>query len=74
MHPALQGALIGLGIGLVLLVFEYVALSKAVNERAKKYNKAAEFDVTEKRRIATVRNLIPILAIGFAAVFWLVWG
>ncbi|HYL91361.1 MAG TPA: hypothetical protein VEU32_21600 [Burkholderiales bacterium] len=74
MHPALEGGLIGLGIGLALLIFEYLALSKQVNERAKKYNKAPEFDVTEKRRIATVRNFVPILAIGFAVAFWIVWG
>ncbi len=74
MHPALQGGLIGLGIGIVLLVFEYLALTKQVNERARKYNKAAEFDVTEKRRLATIRNFIPMLAIGFAVIFWIVWG
>lgn len=74
MHPALQGALVGLGIGVVLLVFEYMALSKQVNERAKKYNKAPQFDVTEKRRLATIRNFVPILIIGFALGFWMIWG
>ena len=74
MHPALQGALIGLGIGVALLIFEYMALNKQVNERAKKYNKAPEFDVTEKRRLATIRNFIPILVIGFSLAFWLIWG
>ncbi len=74
MHPALQGALVGLGVGIFLLIFEYMALSKEVNERAKKYNKAPVFDITEKRRIATIRNFIPILVAGFAFVFWLVWG
>ncbi len=47
MHPALQGALVGLGIGVVLFIFEYLALNKQVNERAKKYNKVPVFDVTE---------------------------
>jgi len=74
MHPALQGALIGLGIGVVLYVFEYMALNKQVNERAKRYHKAAEFDITEKRRMAMVRNFIPILAGGFALAFWIIWG
>ena len=74
MHPALQGALVGLGLGVALLVFEYMALSKQVNERAKKYNKAPEFDVTEKRRLATIRNFVPILVIGFGLAFWIIWG
>src|SRR5258708_1876079 len=52
MHPALQGALIGLAIGAVLVFFEYAMINKAVNERAKKYNPAAEVDVTERRRTA----------------------
>jgi multisubunit Na+/H+ antiporter MnhB subunit len=74
MHPALQGALIGFGIGFFLLLFEYLALRKQVNERAKKYNRAAEFDVTEMRRLATIRNFALVLPIGFAVVFWWVWG
>ncbi|HZE60500.1 MAG TPA: hypothetical protein VE085_08090 [Burkholderiales bacterium] len=74
MHPALQGALVGLGIGVALLIFEYMALNKQVNERAKKYNKAPEFDVTEKRRLATIRNFVPILVIGFAVGSWIIWG
>lgn len=74
MHPALQGALIGAGIGIFLLIFEYMALNKQVHERAKKYNKKPEFDITEKRRIAMVRNFIPILAAGGALLFWIVSG
>ncbi len=74
MHPALQGGLIGLGVGVFLLIFEYLALRKQVNERAKRYNKAPEFDVTETRRLATIRNFVPILVIGFAAAFWIIWG
>ena len=74
MHPALQGALIGAGIGIFLFIFEYMALNKQVTERAKKYNKKPEFDITEKRRMAMVRNFIPILAGGGALLFWIVWG
>ena len=74
MNPVIQGALIGLGIGVFLFIFEYMALSKAVNERAKKYNKKPEFDITEKRRMAMVRNFIPILDGGFALAFWIIWG
>jgi len=74
MHPALQGALVGLGVGVFLLVFEYLALNKQVNERAKKYNKKAEFDVTERGRLATMRNFALMLPVGFAVAFWIIWG
>jgi len=74
MHPALQGALVGLGLGVALLIFEYLALNKQVNERAKKYNKAPVFDETEKKRLATIRNFVPILVAGFAVGFWIIWG
>jgi hypothetical protein len=74
MHPALQGALIGLGIGAVLTFFEYLMLTKMVNERAKKLNRKAAFDVTERRRIAMVFRFALALPLGFAFVFWWVWG
>jgi hypothetical protein len=74
MHPALQGALIGFGIGAFLYLFEYIMLAKAVNERAKKLNRKAEFDVTERRRMSTVLRFALVLPVGFAFVFWWVWG
>ena len=74
MHPALQGALIGLGIGAFLTLAEYVMLSKAVNERAKRFNRKAEFDVTDRRRIATIGRFSVILPFAFAAAFWWIWG
>ena len=74
MPPALQGALVGLAIGVVLVLFEFMMLNKEVNERAKKFNRKAEFDVTERRRMATITRFACILPIAFAAGFWLIWG
>ena len=74
MHPALEGALIGLAIGAVLVMFEYMMLNKDVNERAKRYNRKAEFDVTERRRMATITRFAVVLPVAFAAGFWLIWG
>jgi len=74
MQAALQGVLVGLGIGILLLFFEYVMLSKEVKERAKKYHRNAEFDVTERRRMHSMLRFALILPLGFAAAFWLVWG
>jgi hypothetical protein len=73
MHPALQGALVGLGIGVALVMFEYVMLKKGVDERAKRYHKKAEFDETEKKRMHTVFRFALILPIGFAAGAWLIF-
>jgi len=74
MHPALQGALIGLGIGAFLTLVEYIMLSKAANERAKKYNRKAELDPTERTRMSTILRFSLVLPVGFALVFWWVWG
>jgi hypothetical protein len=74
MHPALQGALIGLGIGAVLVFFEFIFISKAVNERAKKLNRKAEFDQAERKRMSTIMRFSLMLPVGFALVFWWVWG
>ena len=74
MHPAVQGALVGLGIGLALVAFEYFALNRQANERAQKYNRKAEFDVTDKRRMHTIFRFALILPFGFAAAFWLIFS
>ena len=74
MHPALQGALIGLALGLLLVAFEYFALNRMANERAKKFNRKAEFDVTDRRRMHTIFRFALVLPIGFAAAFWLMFS
>jgi hypothetical protein len=74
MHPALQGFLIGLGIGATLIAFEYIMLSKAANERAKKLNRKAEFDGTDRRRMSTIMRFGAVLPIAFAFFFWWIWG
>jgi hypothetical protein len=74
MNPTMEGALIGLGIGAALVVFEYLLISQGVNERAKKLNRRAVFDVTERRRMATITRFALLLPIGFAAAFWFIWG
>ena len=74
MHPALQGLLIGLGLGLFFILFEYIFISKSVNEQAKKLNRKAEFDVTHRRRMGNITRFAVILPIAFAFAFWWVWG
>jgi hypothetical protein len=72
MQMALQGLLVGLGIGLLLLMFEYMMINKAVNERAKKYNRKPEFDVTDRRRMNSMMRFAFVLPFGFAIIFWII--
>jgi len=72
MHPALQGALIGSGVGIVLVALEYLLLRKDVNERARKLKRKAEFDVTERRRISSMARFAFFLPAAFALGFWIV--
>jgi len=66
--------LVGLGLGVFFILFEYVFISKSVNEQAKKLNRKAEFDVTHRRRMATITRFAVILPVAFAFAFWWVWG
>ena len=74
MHPALEGALVGLGIAIVLYVLEYVLLKKQAKERAIRQHKPnlVEFDSTEKARLNTVRNMCFVVPAFFAGMYWLV--
>ena len=74
MNPALQGLLVGLGLAAFFIIFEFLALNKLVNERAKRLNRKAEFDVTEKRRMATISRFAAVLPLAFAVAFWWIWG
>jgi extradiol dioxygenase family protein len=74
MPVALQGALIGLALGVVLTVFEWYALKKAVEERGKRLHKKLEMDEMEKRRINNVLRFSLLLPAGFALGFWIIWG
>lgn len=73
MHPAFLGALWGLGIGAALVILEYVLLSKDVNERAKKLNRAAVFEQTEQKRMRSMTRFALILPFAFAVAFWMIF-
>jgi uncharacterized BrkB/YihY/UPF0761 family membrane protein len=72
MHPAIEGALIGAGVGLFLVAAEYLMLRKAVNERAQRYKRKAEFDITERRRMSMIWRFALVLPAAFALGFWVV--
>ena len=74
MHIALQGFLIGLGLGVFLFLFEYFSAQSAANARGKHQAKKPELNQAERSRISNVARLAFILPIGFAIGFWWVWG
>jgi len=72
MHPAINGALVGLAIAVALFVFDYMQLRARAAERAKKAHKTiVEFDQTDKGRIISLFRFIIFLPPGFAILFWM---
>jgi hypothetical protein len=74
MNPALQGALVGLAIGIVLVVTEYLFVKKAVAERATPNNPKPQFDGTDRNRIKSIASFAIFLPPALALGFWLIWG
>ena len=70
----LQGAILGLVIGVLITYVEYAMLKKAAEERGKRLHRKVEMEEMERRRIASVFRFSLILPIGFALGFWIVWG
>lgn len=73
MHPALEGALVGVGIGIVLYVLQYYLLKKQAKERAIRQHKPnmVEFDSTELASLRAARNMCFAVPAFFAAMYWL---
>jgi hypothetical protein len=74
MHIALEGALVGLGIGILLVVTEYMFLKKAVAERATPNNPKPQFDPSDRNRIKSLASFAIFLPPALALGFWLIWG
>ena len=74
MHVALQGALIGLAIAVVLILAEYLFVKKAVQERATPSNPKPEFEQMDRNRIKGVVSFSIFLPPALALGFWLIWG
>ena len=74
MHIALQGLLIGAGLGIVLVLFEYVAITREVAERSKRVAKKVEWDSNQKSRMRGMINFGVILPIAGAIGAWWIWG
>ena len=75
MLPALEGALVGIGIGLFLVAGEYYFVVKNAKERAKRQHELRhELDPTERKRLASIASFSAFLPPAFAFFFWLIWA
>ena len=74
MGEAIKGAILGGVIGVVLVLFEYLMLSKDAKERAEKLHRKAELDEVARLRIWTVARFAFVLPLLVGGIFWLVWG
>ncbi len=72
MHPALLGALVGLGIAVVMYAVDYMQLSSAASERAKRLGKkSSEFSGEDRKHMRAVGSFCLVLPPALALVFWI---
>jgi len=74
LHPAIEGALVGVVIAIVLYGLEYYLLRKQAAERAVRQHKTgAEFDSTEKARLHSVGRMCLFVPAFFALMYWMLF-
>ncbi len=74
MNMALQGLLVGAGLAVVLVFFEYGAITREVAERSKRVAKKLDWDQNQRSRMRGMIQLGIALPIGFAIGAWWIWG
>jgi len=74
MNSALEGFLVGAAIAAVLIVFEYMAITREVAERSKRVAKKVDWDSNQRSRMRGMIRFGIILPIGGAIGAWWVWG
>ncbi len=74
MNMILQGALVGAGLAVVLVVFEYMAINRELAERSKRMAKKVDWDSNQRSRMQGMVKFGIILPIGCAIGAWWVWG
>jgi hypothetical protein len=72
MHPALLGALVGFGAAAFFVLSEYMLLSQAAKERAKRWGRKVEFDGEAKKRMRSIMMFSSCLPPALAVAFWIV--
>jgi hypothetical protein len=71
MHPALMGALVGLGLAMAIYAFDYMMVSRNAAERAARFKKKAELDQTERGGLISLVRFLIFLPPGMALLFWM---
>jgi hypothetical protein len=74
MHVALQGLLIGAGLAVVLIVFEYMAINREIAERSKRLARKVDWDSNQKSRMRGMMTFGIALPIAGAIAGWWVFG
>ena len=74
MNVTLQGLLIGAGIAVVLIFFEYTAINREIAERSKRLAKKVEWDSNQISRMRGMMTFGAALPFGFAIGAWWIWG
>jgi hypothetical protein len=74
LHPAAEGAIIGVVIAIVLYTLELYLLKKQAKERAIRQHKPniVVLDETEKARLISVRNMCAFVPVFFAVMYWMI--
>jgi hypothetical protein len=74
LHPAVEGAIIGVVIAIVLYTLELYLLKKQAKERAIRQHKPnmVVLDETEKARLHSVRNMCAFVPVFFAVMYWMI--
>ena len=73
MHIAIQGALTGAGIAVVLFLIDYL-LSRSIVADKTALRRDATMARNEKKRMASLMRYCLLLPPVFAFAFWMVWG
>ncbi len=73
MHPAITGALAGLGLAVLIYVADYVMATRHAAERASRLGSKgrAELDPTERKALSSLLRFLFLLPPAGALLFWL---
>jgi len=74
MHIAIKGLLIGAALAAILIIFEYMAITREVGERSKRMAKKVDWDSNQKSRMRGMISFGVALTIGGAIGAWWVFG
>ncbi len=69
-----KGLLIGFGISVTLIIFEYMAINREIAEKSKRIAKKVDWDSNQRARLRGMMTFGAVLPVGCAIGAWLVWG